>query len=298
MALESFRGLLSGPVLGPVGPKLPGTPSGRWVHIYREPTPLLWGVNKWLWFDDPEHLGGGGGGVDFPPDPGGGGGGSSGGGGIRFPRDPRLGQDGPEWILEDPGPAPGPPTKATCDERQRLRIEAAYWRVLASPEWQAIFAKFAGLSDCIRFSWDHVKIQCNHSSLLQHPHLNFADRPDILTFSDVDVDAATDDWLEVRMVQQLVRFCGGTILDAYAIAQMRGDFLFVEFNRKSNLELLMNSAKSDNGSGHQYYIGTWVYWDPATGEIYFLNPFGQRLIPNPSLPKPVQNRIRGWYRLP
>lgn len=58
--MNEYKGFNFGPELGPIKNGSSNEPFARWVHVYREASPLEPGVNEWLWYDNPDGGFGGG----------------------------------------------------------------------------------------------------------------------------------------------------------------------------------------------------------------------------------------------
>lgn len=294
--MGEYRGFNFGPILGP-NKGIGATSSGRWLHIYRPASPLAPGRNEWVWIDGAEG-GFGGGGID--PDPGGwsGGGGSGGkGGGGGGRGGVHL---GPTWVLA-PDSLYGQPGQSgpTCSKEQQKAILEAYERVMASPKWRDLLSQFEGLLGCMVLKWDGVRITCTSMQMRDNPVLGFDPDRRFLTFAYGDLDAASPDWLELRLVQQLVYACGGDIFEAYAITGRYCNCLFKEVASNLAKQSMKRGAEVFETPDGPYIEGQWLRWDPKVGEIRLLKN-GAIFFPDPMYDNrnPAQLRkLRQWFQL-
>lgn len=231
--MSIFRGMNFGPELGPIATGVERAMQGRWVGIRKYDTtdadPLHgghWGT-EWHWYDPPD-----GGGPDQHPI----GTGIDGGYQHMWFNPPPPPDDCPKWARPIPGLTG---TQESCTEAQKAKLREAYHHLTTDPGWAKALDPIIGddgvpLMTCLRRVWCDLAVNC-------------------VAEGEVPVAGTSSNWAEnlyrlknnVRehvLLSRLVLACGGTLIDAYALAgiSVSGDpYPFVSSElEKRNVDLI------------------------------------------------------------
>lgn len=220
-----------------------------------------------------------------------------GSGGGHVPSEPRP--TGPKWAID---PKTGKPY---CDEAARKRIEAAYYWLTQSIDAYRLISTFDGLGACVAKKWRGASAICHDLSIPEMAEKSFqkVDESDLdtrpFTFSTRELATASDEFLGMRVLQQLIWRCGGTLIDAYAIAILLDPGHAYPLDLQIGMDRVRHAAEFvPPNEGGPYYRGKWVIWNYLKGEIYNMNRPGVSIIPSKAWSSRLQNGYRQFWRLP